>query len=219
MITIEQCRAARGLLGWTQQDLADASGLSKTAINNFEKEHSEIKAESLRAIQRAFESLEIEFLDNQGLRKRANHAETLYGDGAFRMLLSDILATAFNKGQPLLISNLNKRTFENLTPAALQETITALGKRGIATKIVYEQNAPTISGTKISERTLPQKYAGLMPTCFVYGRKCALQFSDHPFITIIDSEAETTRHREKFEWLWESAEHISDETAKAKNAR
>ena len=34
MITIEQCRAARGLLGWTQQDIADASGLSKTAINN-----------------------------------------------------------------------------------------------------------------------------------------------------------------------------------------
>ena len=42
MITIGQCRAARGLLDWTQQDLAEACGLSKTAINNFEKGHSDI---------------------------------------------------------------------------------------------------------------------------------------------------------------------------------
>ena len=70
MVTIEQCRGARGILGWTQQDLADASGLSKTAINNFEKQHSDIKAESLRAIRLAFESANIEFIGSEGVSKK-----------------------------------------------------------------------------------------------------------------------------------------------------
>ena len=79
MLTIEQCRGARGLIGWTQQDLADASGLSKTAINNFEKRHSDIKAESLKAIRMAFESMDIEFLEQNGVRRKSENARLLKG--------------------------------------------------------------------------------------------------------------------------------------------
>jgi transcriptional regulator with XRE-family HTH domain len=33
----EQCRAARGLLNWTQNQLAAASGLSRSTIKDFER--------------------------------------------------------------------------------------------------------------------------------------------------------------------------------------
>lgn len=69
MITIEQCRAARGLLGWTQADLAQASGLSKTAINNFEMGRGDVKQTSLEAMRHAFEREQIEFIEGCGVKK------------------------------------------------------------------------------------------------------------------------------------------------------
>ena len=36
MITPSQCRAARGLLDWTQTQLAEATGLSSVTIRSFE---------------------------------------------------------------------------------------------------------------------------------------------------------------------------------------
>ena len=36
LATPEQCRAARGLLGWSQSQLADRANVSRTTIANFE---------------------------------------------------------------------------------------------------------------------------------------------------------------------------------------
>lgn len=35
-VTPEQCRAARGLLSWSQSQLADAANVSKSTVANFE---------------------------------------------------------------------------------------------------------------------------------------------------------------------------------------
>ncbi len=37
LLTPEQCRAARGLLDWTQEDLAQKAGVSRSTIRDFEK--------------------------------------------------------------------------------------------------------------------------------------------------------------------------------------
>src|SRR5690349_2259948 len=80
MITIEQCRAARGLVDWTQQDLADKAGLSKTAINNFEKGYSDIKTESLRAIRNAFELHDVQFIEKIGVCKKCKDIVVIKGE-------------------------------------------------------------------------------------------------------------------------------------------
>jgi transcriptional regulator with XRE-family HTH domain len=36
LVTPEQCRAGRGLLGWSQSQLAEAANVSKSTIANFE---------------------------------------------------------------------------------------------------------------------------------------------------------------------------------------
>ena len=65
MITGAQIRAARGLLGWTSQQLADASGVHYATISRAEQvdDIPGIRATSLAAIQRAFERAGIEFFD------------------------------------------------------------------------------------------------------------------------------------------------------------
>jgi transcriptional regulator with XRE-family HTH domain len=58
----KQSRAARGLLGWTQQRLADAASVSLATIQFFETNKREPIPNNLSAIRRALESAGIEFI-------------------------------------------------------------------------------------------------------------------------------------------------------------
>ena len=55
MISIEQIKAARALLDWTQDELAVAADLSKPSINTLERRIANPKVETLNAIQKALE--------------------------------------------------------------------------------------------------------------------------------------------------------------------
>ena len=61
-ITAEQCRAARQLLNWKAQDLANASGVSLRAISDFETGQREFRPGNMQAVVEAFGDSGIEFL-------------------------------------------------------------------------------------------------------------------------------------------------------------
>lgn len=142
MITIEQCRAARGLLDWTQQDLSDASGLSKTAINNFEKGHSDIKNESLRAIRMAFESADIEFMEH-GLRRRSDTVRIIKGPNAYSDLFDDINDTLKNTGGVALATGIDQTQIT-------QQQAERLHVNGITLKLADSTQMRVIYGTKVA---------------------------------------------------------------------
>ena len=76
MVTREQCRAARGLLGWSQADLAEAALIGIVTVRQFETGAHEPRRLTLHAIRKAFEAAGVEFIDENGggpgvrLRKR-----------------------------------------------------------------------------------------------------------------------------------------------------
>jgi len=65
-MTPAQCRAARGLLNWTQQKLAVAAGVAVSIVTSFERSWRCNYPETIQAIQRALESAGIEFIDENG---------------------------------------------------------------------------------------------------------------------------------------------------------
>jgi transcriptional regulator with XRE-family HTH domain len=64
MISSGQMRAARGLIGWSQSDLAGAAGLSRPTIERAETKTA--SDETLAAIQRALEKAGVIFVDENG---------------------------------------------------------------------------------------------------------------------------------------------------------
>jgi transcriptional regulator with XRE-family HTH domain len=60
--TVEQVRAARAFLGWTQADLGEAAGLSLQTIRNFETGSFPLSSASLAAMGEALEKAGVEFL-------------------------------------------------------------------------------------------------------------------------------------------------------------
>ena len=76
MVTPGQCRAARGLLAWNQQELAQRARVGIVTVHQFEAGLSQPRRATLDVIRRAFEAAGVEFIDENGggpgvrLRKR-----------------------------------------------------------------------------------------------------------------------------------------------------
>ena len=63
-MTPEQCRAARGWLDWTQQQLADAAETSLSTVRDFEKGRRTPIVNNLNAMQYALEAAGVHFVPN-----------------------------------------------------------------------------------------------------------------------------------------------------------
>jgi predicted transcriptional regulator len=68
MITAGQIRAARALIGWTQTDLAKASGVSEISIKNIERGATDPRSSTLGALQQAFDKAGVMFLEVGDIR-------------------------------------------------------------------------------------------------------------------------------------------------------
>ena len=66
MITAAQCRAARALIRWNQDQLAEASQVGVAAIRVFEAEQSSPRRVTLAALQSALEAAGVIFIASNG---------------------------------------------------------------------------------------------------------------------------------------------------------
>jgi len=65
-LTIEQCRGARAMLGWSQDELAQQAVVSRQTIADFERGARIPVRNNLIAIRRALEAGGIEFIPENG---------------------------------------------------------------------------------------------------------------------------------------------------------
>ena len=66
MITPQQIRGARAMLGLTQAELAELAGISKTGLNNIESGAADPKISTLKAIEGALEAAGVIFIKENG---------------------------------------------------------------------------------------------------------------------------------------------------------
>jgi transcriptional regulator with XRE-family HTH domain len=67
MLTIEQLRAARGLLGWSQSKLAARAGLSLPTVKRVEGDLGpRVSEEARNRLRDALESAGVEFIEENG---------------------------------------------------------------------------------------------------------------------------------------------------------
>lgn len=66
MISPSQCRAARGLLDWGQQKLADEAGVGVVTVRQLEAGTHQPRHATLQVVRRCLEAAGVEFIAENG---------------------------------------------------------------------------------------------------------------------------------------------------------
>jgi len=66
MISPSQCRAARALLDWSQQKLAQQAGVGTVTIRQLEDGVHEPRRATIQVLRQAFEGAGVEFINENG---------------------------------------------------------------------------------------------------------------------------------------------------------
>ena len=66
MITKEQCRAGRGLVGWTAKQLAEAAQVGVMTVSRFEAGQGEPNAATRAVVRSALEKAGVQFIPENG---------------------------------------------------------------------------------------------------------------------------------------------------------
>jgi transcriptional regulator with XRE-family HTH domain len=104
-ITTAQIRGARGILNWSQQDLAQKTGISATSIGSIENGQTTPRQSTLETIKTTLERNGIEFLGLEGVRVQSNYVQTMSGREGFRTFMDHLYETAKEYGGEIVLFN------------------------------------------------------------------------------------------------------------------
>jgi len=109
LITVQQIKAARALLEWTQEELANHAGLHVDQVRRFEVGKSQT-LEVLQGIHKAFAAQSLEFIPD-GVRKRKYEIRVLHGQKGFWDFFDDVYETMKAHGGDILVHNVDESLF------------------------------------------------------------------------------------------------------------
>ena len=98
-ISGRQIRGARGLLGWSMEELADKCEITRLTIRQIENETVQPQEKTLARILTVLDKEGIEFTDNEGVCIRKHHMRTYSGKAGYRQLMDHIYETVRKGGR------------------------------------------------------------------------------------------------------------------------
>lgn len=220
MITAAQLRAARGLLDWTRNDLAQAAAVSPETIKNIEHGTFRPQETTADAIVRAFAVHGVEFTDDNGVRFFRDSVRRLEGNQGFKIFIDDVYETVkvlSSQGitdKPTCISYVDDRFFIKHLGDYLNPHIERMNQiKNFKTQILIEDKPYSYLESE-RENSSYREYrknvsgqAGNVPF-YVYGDKFAILIFDEtkpPQFVVIASELVAKAYREQFKIMWDTA--------------
>lgn len=212
-MTPKQIKAARILLDWKQSDLAEASGLSKTAVTQIESGYVLPRQSSINAIREALESEGVEFIDTQGVQIRDEIFEVTSSTGQESHIsyFRDIIETVQKTGGEILQSSIDDKFIMTHFREELFRYYQELSKLDVKEKLLICEGDKTRYGPpKISDYRWISKELFEQIGYTVYGGKVALfLYTKDWHHVIIENEKIAETYRQQFYKNWEQANPIS----------
>ena len=207
MITTAQIRGARGILNWSQGDLSERTDISATSIGSIENGLTQPRESTLAIIQKAFEDAGVEFLPNDGIRKKSGEVKIFQGRNGFWEFYEDVYHTLSENPGEVVVSNVDERKFEKwLGNENLDIHVNRMRKlKGINYKILLKEGDDYFLATPdYSEyRWIPSAFFSSVPF-YVYGQKLAmLLFDSEPTVIVLDYPAVSQAYRMQFNAFWD----------------
>ena len=207
-ITTAQIRGARGILNWSQQDLAQRTGISATSIGAIENGQTTPRASTLDTIRHTFERNGIEFLGLQGVRERDNNILTYEGTKGIQSFFDDVYETTKQTGTEICLFNgVPNKLIEWLGNEFYEMHRARMAAlKSFKFKIIIEEGDEQFIATGFAEYRWFPKERFNQRTLYCYGDKLAfINFSkDNVRILVMQQEEIADSFRELFNIAWEN---------------
>ncbi len=201
-----QCRAGRGFLNWTLEDLSQASHISRISLNNFEQGKGNLKADTTDAIVSAFETAGVEFIPFGIIHHDGKMVMRRWIKNAINNLIADIKIASNNEevlscGLHTIFNSLD------IDDVGLLELINTLEKTQKSARIVHRNGdrnfllPPNIATYRWTDLSLTGS-----PPYIIYGDTVALFMSKPtPSLMVAKNTVFSTDYRMTFNNLWDLA--------------
>ena len=209
MISLEQMRGARGLLNWSQIDLAQHAGISVTAMNNIDRGLAAPRVKTLDEIRKVFERNGIEFTEGNGVRFRRDvfRVETFEGPRGFAAYLDDLLRTQIAQGGESIHHSFHEPQFLKKSRMLLFDFYQAFTQHRLKERVLIREG--------VTERYGPSstsQYRWCAKELFsrigysVYGNKYCIFLPNR--IVVIENPDIADAYRKQFDANWKSATKV-----------
>ncbi|MFQ3307245.1 MAG: transcriptional regulator with XRE-family HTH domain [Candidatus Midichloriaceae bacterium] len=205
LMSSAQVRAARGLLNWTQSELASRCGLTKATIANIENEKHHLTSNSAKKLFSAFTEAKVEFLLDGGLRNKIDLIKTLEGEKGFCNLLDDIYGSVKDNGGCIKASGVDESLIEEKVN---QDYINMHINRMSKVKdlkfdvLISDKDSNPSARSYVKYRTLPAEYFFPLQI-YMYDKKVAFVIFDPLRVIIIENFHIFLVHSNQFDMMWE----------------
>jgi len=209
MPTGKQIRAARILVDWDADDLAQRVGMSRVSIQNIERGDARPKTETMDKIVRAFSDVGIEFTENEGLRRRPDGVEIFEGIERFDEFYDLIYNHLKKNGGDVCCSIYDESLAakHRKNPEIHRKRMKELADQGSVTFRVLATKSDFVSQGYAQFKWQPQQHA--TPTGFYAFGDCLALMSfvnEHsPYVVVIQSAPLAEGYRQGFNIAWENA--------------
>jgi transcriptional regulator with XRE-family HTH domain len=206
MISSAQVRAARGLLNWTQSELADKCNLTKATIANIENDKHHLTSKTANKIHQAFRSAKVEFLINDGIRSKFDIVKTLDGREGVIYLLNDIYDSVKDVGGCVKISGIEKKSLIKIIDNEYLEMHENRMEQvnNLSSKILSSDEAEDIEYKSYSEyRQILSEYFFPLPI-YIYDRKVAFVMLDPLRVLLIENFHLFLVNSNQFDMIWDN---------------
>lgn len=204
-ITTAQIRGARGILNWSQSDLADRTGISATSIGSIENGQSTPRSSTLQTIRKAFEDAGIEFIGRDGIRLKTGDVRIFSGREGFADFFTEVYRTLDQEGGEVVVSNVDERKFAKWHGEAGDEHLRRMATlKGVKYKILIQEGDTYFPASGYAEyRWLPAEQFSSVPF-YVFGKRLAiLLFDIEPIIILLNYPAVAEAYRKQFLAMWD----------------
>lgn len=200
-------RAARALLDFSQEEVAKAIHVATNTFSKIESGKSGISIEHMKDIQRFYEQHGIEFIPNDGIRKRQGQIIEYKNAEGFRAFMDDVYETVRTQGGLICVHNVSPDNWIKWLGkewnAAHTERMLKI-KKSFDYRITIKKNDYNLIGRHAEYRWLPER-SWNDQSFYAYGDRLALMLFEPEAVNIrvIHSKQFAAGFRALFSLAWE----------------
>jgi transcriptional regulator with XRE-family HTH domain len=206
-ITTAQIRGARGILNWSQQDLAQRTGISATSIGSIENGQTSPRESTLQTIRKTLESAGIEFIGMDGVRTKNADIRVFSGTRGFMDFYDDVYETLRAEPGIVYVSNVDENDFLKFGTENLNLHFERIKKlESVKYKILIKEGDTNFVASEYAEyKWMPKTQFGSVPF-YIYGSKIGIMLLKSDATVIVMSHpAIAEAFKIQFEANWQTA--------------